>query len=367
MLDFFFRDAPVMDEKAAKKFLVPDAAPRLARLPRRARDGRRRGREAALEASVERVARESGPRDEGRRAAGARRAHRSHREPGPLRGARRARPRRVARAARRAPPRSRSELTPCSLRPRVQSAATPPSALAAFIDDAASRSSRSRRCSSSCRSLWLFFRQHLARARRGRAPSTAARSSRRARSTTGRSSALVIVRARSSRCRSTTAAAASSTTTIAPKLDRVRPGAHQALQLLQVRRALRLRLVGRRRASSATCSSRSRSGRSSSAKDSLLDLGLRTKGFFDARVDLRAVPRGRPAGDARRQPRSPTSATTTRSTSTRRAAGSTSSRGRRCTSRSSSRSRCSSAASGSACSERASARAPSSRWPCRTA
>jgi glutamyl-tRNA synthetase len=29
MLDYFFRDAPVMDEKASKKFLVPEAAPRL--------------------------------------------------------------------------------------------------------------------------------------------------------------------------------------------------------------------------------------------------------------------------------------------------------------------------------------------------
>ncbi|RYG63834.1 hypothetical protein EON77_20475 [bacterium] len=51
MLDYFFRDTPVMDEKAQKKFLVKDAAARL-RGFRDALAGAAEWTEAALEAAA---------------------------------------------------------------------------------------------------------------------------------------------------------------------------------------------------------------------------------------------------------------------------------------------------------------------------
>ena len=85
----------------------------------------------------------------------------------------------------------------------------------------------------------------------------------------------------SSRCRSTTAAAAYFDAGAAARSSRAStPRTRKAIRLAKYDELYGFALVGRSRASSGTSSSRSRSGRSCFREDSLLDMGLRTRGFF---------------------------------------------------------------------------------------
>ena len=68
VLDFFFREPPVMDEKARRRSSsCQDAAPNLARLPRRAREGAPSGPRPRSRRACNAWLAEKRPRDEGRR------------------------------------------------------------------------------------------------------------------------------------------------------------------------------------------------------------------------------------------------------------------------------------------------------------
>ena len=296
-LDFFFRDEPVMDEKAAKKFLVPGgrAAPRglaaaLAARTTWTADGARgrastRGSRKGLQSRTSRSRRAS-------RSPGARRARASTRcSWSSARDASLARLDAAAPRHRGGALELRARLRRSSTGVRLAAPLPSPRVDRSGCVERRSRSSPSRRCSSSCRSSGSSSGRRGAsstRTRTGTAASSLAQ---------GKSDHAPVRRdghgrRRSSRCRSTTAAAASSTRTIRPLLDRASTTRIHGKIFgdRQVRRALRLRLVGVHAHLRLRRPVRA-SGSSSSRKDSLLDFGLRTKRLLQARVDLPPVPR----------------------------------------------------------------------------